>query len=362
MKTIRLDGFIGEEVTAKRVSEMLREAVGEDITIELNTFGGEVYDAFDIYKQIKDYPGSVTIKMGGIVASAGSYIAAHEDAHIVADSATAYMIHNPWTFVAGDFRDLAKEADNLRKLGGHFAQRLADMSGEDKEKIIDMMNEETWLYGQEIVDAGFAHELSGPAQKTGRDQAIASARKKFETLFHSAAARAKEKKSQEADPEPKAQEKSTVKETKVDRKEAINFLKADMSKEEIAEAFGIVAMSEEGKKILDALAEKKIADPVAKIASLSKTIEDNAEATRQAILTESFGKKEKANLVREYAASVTVGLSGEKLTEKISAIKEDDEVAKNLMAKQADFSDDVHTIGRTEDGNGTTDDSDVVYC
>ncbi len=319
MKKIRLDGYVGIEITSKSVFDLLKDGnVNDELEVNLNTPGGFIYQALDIYKQIKDYPGKKTILMGGLIASAGTFIAAVDGAEIVADSATAYMIHNAEGMAIGDYREMVKEADFLRKTNKHIANRLAELSKKDVEEIINMMNEETWLYGQEIVDAGFAHRLADSGQKTDKEQAIAFAKKEYTASFERAVAFAKEIKTQESRKENKP----------VTKDEAVNFLKADMKPEDIAKTFNL------------ALADLSLQ---ARCDAAEKIVKDNAEIVRQAQITAKYGMADAKNQIRAYVEKITMGMAGDDLVKAIDSVK-DDPIAKTLAAQAADMTSDINIV------------------
>lgn len=349
MKKIRLDGFVGLDINTNDMAQNLIEAAGDDLEITVHSRGGFALDGLDIYQQIKEYPGKKTIRLGGIVASAATVIAAQKDAEIIADPSTVFMIHNAHGIAEGDFRAMAKTASRFREMNKHMSSLYADISGKTEEELLDMMNEETWLYGQEIVDAGFADRLSGEPQNTGKDQVIAIAKQKVEMAFQEAVAFAKQVKSQKvSDPEPTQEP-----EMELNRKIAADFIKENLSEKEIMNEFGIKIPADTSKEKDE------------KIAALEKEIKANAESVRQAAITAEFGVEEKTNLIREYVSNVTKGLVGDELKNAIEKIKTDDGVAKSLMAKQADSTSSVNAIGKSDKTNDKPNaiaDGEVVEC
>ena len=157
MKIIRLSGYVGFDITSASVADALASANGEDIEVHLNTQGGQVYEGVAIYDLFANYSGGKTLIMGGLVASIGSYIATAFD-KVIAQDISIYMIHNVSTCVCGDYLELRKEADALEKLNGHVGDRLARFSKKSNEDILGLMAAESWYYGKEIIDGGFATE------------------------------------------------------------------------------------------------------------------------------------------------------------------------------------------------------------
>ncbi len=174
MKVLNFSGYVGWQLTSDMVGEALKGLDGEDIEVHLNTQGGSVYQGIAIYDLFANYSGKKTLYMGGLVASIGSYIATAFD-RVIAQDITIYMIHNASDCVCGDYKMLRKEADALEKLNRHIADRLSRFSGKSVDAILELMDAESWYYGQEIVDAGFAMEfkVTGKADTTANVLEIA---------------------------------------------------------------------------------------------------------------------------------------------------------------------------------------------
>ena len=101
MKTIRLSGSIGWEITADDLKRRLPpHQSGEAVRIELYSHGGNVYEGLEIYNILKDYPGRVVVVCGALVASAATNIAIAAD-ELVVRQTTSWMIHEPWLLMIG---------------------------------------------------------------------------------------------------------------------------------------------------------------------------------------------------------------------------------------------------------------------
>jgi ATP-dependent protease ClpP protease subunit len=183
VKTIKLSGIIGNEITPQVINTLLDEAGGAEITIELDSVGGYLYEAFVIHNAISSYKGKKTLVLNGLVASAASYISTAFDL-VVAKDNSVFMIHNAMNAIFGDYRALEKEADNLKRLNDVLADAYAKKSKRDRKAILAEMNEETYYYGKEIVEKGFADSLesSGAAENRSSDVAKAQAMVKSVSL------------------------------------------------------------------------------------------------------------------------------------------------------------------------------------
>jgi len=158
MKRIYLSGYVGYDLTSTMVKQWLDEANGEEIEIHLNTQGGVVTEGIAIYDLIDKYTGKKSCLMGGLVASIGSYIATACQ-KVTAQDITVYMVHNAANWCFGDYKEMKNESESLEKLNKHIADRLSRFSGKPLEDVLNLMDEETWYYGKEIVDAGFATDF-----------------------------------------------------------------------------------------------------------------------------------------------------------------------------------------------------------
>lgn len=183
MTTIDLDGIVGWDITAADI----RAALPASGTVELriNSPGGSVHEGIAIYNALRAFKrdgGIVNAAIVGIAASMATYIASVADRLTVEDNAV-WMVHNPWTFVLGDHRAMTKAATILCSLRGVLARAYARRSGREQDDILSEMDAETWLYGEEIVSAGYADEVEpagdGPAD---RDEALAISMTAFQGM------------------------------------------------------------------------------------------------------------------------------------------------------------------------------------
>ncbi len=180
MKTIVLSGVIGWDIFAGDIRRQLAEAGSEEVEVQISSPGGFVYDGLEIYNLLRRHPGGVTTRLMGLAASMASYIAL-AGKRVVAESNAVYMIHNPWALAIGDHREMEKQAEVLEGLAGMLARAYAQKSGRSVQAVRSLMDEETYLFGEEAVEAGFVDELadsSGPEES--REASVALARAQVE--------------------------------------------------------------------------------------------------------------------------------------------------------------------------------------
>jgi ATP-dependent Clp protease protease subunit len=157
----------GDEVTPKAFKNELKKHTG-DITVRINSPGGDVFAGVSIYNALVEHDGKVTVKVDALAASAASFVAmAGED--IIMLPGSMMMIHNPWTLAVGDKDDLAKVVEMLEKTGESIASIYVARTGKSEEEIADLLAAETWMTAQEAVDLGFATEAQEPKKPTVSD-------------------------------------------------------------------------------------------------------------------------------------------------------------------------------------------------
>lgn len=115
----------------------------------------------------------------GLAASMASYIALAADKRTAHDNAV-YMIHNVLGLSIGDHRELRATADNFEKMSNLLAREYAKVTGMDIAEVRGMMDDETFLFGDEIAEKGFVHEIIQTGKEDDKEEAVAVARTQFE--------------------------------------------------------------------------------------------------------------------------------------------------------------------------------------
>ncbi|MFQ5493772.1 MAG: head maturation protease, ClpP-related [Phycisphaerae bacterium] len=143
-------------VRAQKVADELK-AAGDISTIQvrINSPGGDVFEALAIYNTLVRHSARVIVTVDGMALSSASAIAMAGDEILMAENAMM-MIHEAWTWAAGTAEDLRKAAETLDKSNDTLAKTYAARSGMDRERVRQLMAEETWFDAEETVDAGLA--------------------------------------------------------------------------------------------------------------------------------------------------------------------------------------------------------------
>lgn len=133
----------------------------DTITLRVNSGGGYVFEGLAILNYLAAHPARKVVHIDGIAASMASVIAmVGDEIHMPANA--LMMIHNPWNLAIGDAAAMRKEADNLDRVKAAIVTVYAAKTGKSESELSALMDAETWMTGQEAVDAGFATHL-GPA-------------------------------------------------------------------------------------------------------------------------------------------------------------------------------------------------------
>ena len=171
-RTLYLDGIIASEswfdddITPALFRADLNAGSG-DITVWINSPGGDCFAAAQIYNMLREYDGKVTIRIDGIAASAASVIAMAGDTVIVSP-VSMMMIHNPSTMAWGDHNEMEKAITMLDEVKNSIINAYQVKTGLSKAKLSKLMEDETWMNAKKAVELHFADEISG--RGTGADE------------------------------------------------------------------------------------------------------------------------------------------------------------------------------------------------
>ena len=151
--------WFGIEATSPNsVNKVLEKANGEDIEVEINSGGGSVFAGSEIYTALKSYSGNVTVKIVGLAASAASVIAMAGNKVMMSPTAQI-MIHNVSSRASGDYRDMEHTAEVLRNANDTIANAYRIKTGKTQEKLLALMDHETWMTAEKAKELGFIDEI-----------------------------------------------------------------------------------------------------------------------------------------------------------------------------------------------------------
>ena len=155
--TIAEESWFDDDVTPQLFKDELMSGSG-NITVWINSPGGDCVAAAQIYNMLMEYPGQVTVKIDGIAASAASVIAM-AGTRVMMSPVSMLMIHNPMTFAFGNTAEMQKAIDMLGEVKESIINAYEIKTGMSRAKLSRLMDAETWMNANKAVELGFADEI-----------------------------------------------------------------------------------------------------------------------------------------------------------------------------------------------------------
>ncbi len=155
--TIAEESWFDDDVTPQLFADELNAGSG-NITVWINSPGGDCVAAAQIYNMLMDYKGSVTVKIDGIAASAASVIAM-AGTKVLVSPVSMLMIHNPMTVAMGDSAEMEKAIEMLASVKDSIINAYEIKTGLSRAKLSHLMDAETWMDANKAVELGFADEI-----------------------------------------------------------------------------------------------------------------------------------------------------------------------------------------------------------
>jgi ATP-dependent Clp protease protease subunit len=155
--TIASESWFDDDVTPALFKSDLESGKGP-ITVWINSPGGDVWAAAQIYNMLLSYSGKVTVKIDGLAASAASVIAMAGD-EVLVSPVSMLMIHNPSTMAMGDKDDLTQAISMLDSVKDSILNAYVKKTGLSKNKLSKLMDDETWMDANKAVELHFADRV-----------------------------------------------------------------------------------------------------------------------------------------------------------------------------------------------------------
>lgn len=173
--TIAEESWFDDDITPKMFRDELFSVSG-NITIWINSPGGDCIAASQIYSMLMDYKGEVTVKIDGIAASAASVIAMAGTKVLMAPTALL-MIHNPATMAFGDHAEMQKAIEMLSEVKESIINAYEIKTGLSRAKLSHLMDTETWMNANKAIELGFADDVLIDEKKNINTSAFAFSRR-----------------------------------------------------------------------------------------------------------------------------------------------------------------------------------------
>ena len=153
--------WYNDDVTPRQFAEDLN-ALGavSNITVRINSGGGDVFAAVEIGNLLEQHPANVTARSGGVCASAATIIACHCNKVIAANDST-YMVHPVGMYCGyANAADLQKYLEALATIKENIISLYVKKTGRTKDEVTAWMDAESWWTGPQAKENGFADELT----------------------------------------------------------------------------------------------------------------------------------------------------------------------------------------------------------
>lgn len=158
-----------DEVSAYDFEKELSELTANELTVKINSYGGEVADGLAIYNALRNFKGKVTTRVDGFACSIASVIFMAGDTRIMNES-SLLMIHNAWTWAAGDSNAMKKMAEDLEKITEPSIVAYLSRINISREELKTMLDNETWLTPEECLEMGFCTQIQKESAKQSLEE------------------------------------------------------------------------------------------------------------------------------------------------------------------------------------------------
>jgi ATP-dependent Clp endopeptidase proteolytic subunit ClpP len=155
--------FFGEGITAMSVMDDLRRMQGEDVTVRINSPGGDVFEGLAIHNALRRHTGKVTVVVDALAASAAAIVAVAGDVVQIVDNGT-FMIHSVWTFVVGNAIELRAEASILDKIDEGLVTTFVRKTGKTAAAIRKALSFDNFMTAEEAVAFGLIDSIVEPRE------------------------------------------------------------------------------------------------------------------------------------------------------------------------------------------------------
>ena len=151
------DWFGMEAVSPKDINKALNDANGQEVEVDINSGGGDIFAGSEIYTALRNYKGNVLINIVGLAASAASVVSMAGKCRITPTG--MFMIHNVSSGARGDYRDMQHSAEVLKVANQSIANAYKEKTGLTDQELLDLMDKETWMSAEDAVKNKFVDEI-----------------------------------------------------------------------------------------------------------------------------------------------------------------------------------------------------------
>ncbi len=150
--------WLESDVSSYTLAKLIQESGAKEITVHINSYGGEVAEGIAIYNSLKNHPAKVVTVCDGFACSAASVVfMAGEERRM--NPVSLLMIHNAWTSASGNAAELRKAADDIEVVSRTAANAYLSCVNITEEELQAMLDSESWITPEEALEKGFATAL-----------------------------------------------------------------------------------------------------------------------------------------------------------------------------------------------------------
>jgi ATP-dependent protease ClpP protease subunit len=135
-----------------------------EITVRINSPGGDVFEGVAIYNALKTHPAKINVQIDSLAASIATVIAMAGDTITINDSAMM-MVHNASGMCFGEAADMRSMADLLDQIRAGMMLGAYSRTGKSEDELVAIMDAETWYTAQQAVEQGWADSMTPAASK-----------------------------------------------------------------------------------------------------------------------------------------------------------------------------------------------------
>lgn len=166
--------WLESDVSSYTLARTVQDLDVDEITVHINSYGGEVAEGLAIHNSLKNHPAKIRTVCDGFACSAASVVFMAGDERVM-NPASLLMIHNAWTSASGNAKELRKAADDLETISSASAETYRAKVNLSEEELADLMDNETWITPADAVAWGFATEVLAEEQAEAPSQSARAA-------------------------------------------------------------------------------------------------------------------------------------------------------------------------------------------
>lgn len=152
--------WLESDVSSYTLARAIQDLDVDEISVHINSYGGEVAEGLAIHNSLKNHPAKVRTICDGFACSAASVVFMAGDERVM-NPASLLMIHNAWTAASGNAKELRKAADDLETISSASAETYKARANIPEEQLKELLDNETWITPADAVAWGFATEVLG---------------------------------------------------------------------------------------------------------------------------------------------------------------------------------------------------------